>query len=108
MQSRAEQDNPFSQLASNAVLDALQEMVGLFGSQGTLLTHIQLAIHQKPQIPFWVAVLQPLIPHSVYITRNALSQVQNLALALVKLHAALLPTKKMVELVSKCCKTLLL
>ena len=34
----------------------------LFGCQGTLLAHIQLAVSQSPQIPFCKAALQPLIP----------------------------------------------
>lgn len=51
-----------------------------------LLTHIQLAIAQQPQVPFHSAGLQLLVPLSVCTTWVALYQVQNLSLALVKLH----------------------
>ena len=73
-----------SPLASYAVLDASQDTAGPSGCQGTLLTHIQLAINTNPQMSFQEAVVQPLIPQSVHITRIAPSQVENLALALVK------------------------
>lgn len=69
-----------------AVLDAPQDTSGSFGRQGMLLTHIQLAIYLNHQISFFGASLQSLI-HQLYITRITLSQVENLALSLVKFHA---------------------
>lgn len=45
------------------VMESLQDMVGSFGFQGTLLTHIQLAVDQNPQIPFYRDALQPLVPN---------------------------------------------
>lgn len=44
-------------------------------------------LNQNLHIPFSKAVLQPLIPQSVQISRVAPSKVQSLAFALVKLHA---------------------
>ena len=70
----------------NAVLDASQEIVGPFGFQGALLARVPLAVDQNPQVPLCRAALQPLIPQSVCTPRVAVTQVQNLALALVKLH----------------------
>jgi len=71
---------------SYGVLDAPQDTVGSSGCQGTLLTHIQLAIDPTPHISFCGAVLQPLISQFVCITSITLSQVQNMALALVQFH----------------------
>jgi len=56
------------------------------GCQGTLLTQIQCVINKNTQIPFHVATPQPLVPQSVQMSRAAVSQVQNPALALLKLH----------------------
>lgn len=44
---REEQNNSFPQLAISAGRDELQSTVCPFGHQGTLLTHIQLAVKQK-------------------------------------------------------------
>ena len=63
-QRRADQDNPFPRPAGSAVPDAPQDMVGPPGCQGTLLTHIQLAVDQNPQIPFLSAAFQPLTRQS--------------------------------------------
>ena len=43
-QCSVEWDNHLPQTAGYAVFDAPQDMVGRFRCQGTLLTHIQLAI----------------------------------------------------------------
>jgi len=80
-QCTAEWDNHLTQLAGYAVLDAPQDTVGLFDSQGTLLTLIQLAINLYPQISFRGAALQPLVPQFVHITRITASHVDNPALA---------------------------
>ena len=50
-----------------------------------LLICIQLAINWDPQIPFYSSSASPSLV--LHIARVALSQVQNPALALVKLHA---------------------
>ncbi|KAK4806181.1 hypothetical protein QYF61_001104 [Mycteria americana] len=85
-QCSVEWDNHLPRPASYAVLDAPQDTVGPFGCQGTRLTHIQLAINPNPQVSFRGAALQPLVPQFVCIPRITPSQVQNLALALVKFH----------------------
>lgn len=77
-------DNHFFGPVSYAGLNAPQ--VGPFGHQGTLLTHIELPINPKPQIPFCKAALQPLVPQSTHTSRIIPSQVQNLAFVLVKHH----------------------
>lgn len=64
--------------------DMLEDTVGPFGCQGTLLTHIQPAVNQNPQIPFHGTSLHPLIPQSVHLSRVAPSQVQYPTLT--KLH----------------------
>lgn len=56
-------------------------------SFGTLFTHVQFAINQNPQIPFFGVALQTLVPQSGHISKVALSQVQNPALALITLHS---------------------
>ena len=86
-QHRIEEDNLFPRPTSKAVLDAPQDIVGPPGCQGTLLAHTQLTINYNPQIPLCRAALQRLIAQSVRTARVAPSQVQDPALALVKLDA---------------------
>ena len=64
-----------------------QDMVVQSSCLGTLLTHFQLTADQDAQIPYSRAAFYRLILQSVCIARVAPSQVQNLALALVKCHA---------------------
>lgn len=56
---------------SKAMRDKSQDMVGYCDYQGTLLTHIQLAVNQNPQIFFHRAALQSFVPQSVYMSRVA-------------------------------------
>lgn len=58
---RLQQDNPFPRLASNAMFDVPQDMIGLPGCLGTWLTHVQIAVNQDLQILFSMAALQHLI-----------------------------------------------
>lgn len=81
---RAEQSPSWP--VDGAVLDAPQDTSVSYGCQGTLLTHIQLATYLNNQMSFFGASLQSLI-HQLQITRITLSQVEDLALALVKFHA---------------------
>ena len=48
--------------------------------------HIQLPIHQYPQVFFSRAVLNPFIPQLVFAMEVASTQVQDLAFGLVELH----------------------
>ena len=59
----------------------------LVGPQGTLLTHIQFAFSQNPQMPFHRAVLQPSSPYP----GSALSHVQDPALALNLMQLVITP-----------------
>ena len=69
------------------MFDAPQDAVCPLGCQGTLLTHIEPAVDQHPQIPFCRAALQPLLSQSVLVPGVTLSQMQNLTFVLVKFHA---------------------
>ncbi|KAK4806807.1 hypothetical protein QYF61_005603 [Mycteria americana] len=57
------------------------------GCQGTLLTHIEPAVNQHPQIPFCRAALQPLLSQFILVPGITPCQVQNPAFGLVKFHA---------------------
>ena len=50
-----------TQVAQPFLLDAVQDTVGFLGCEGTLLAHVQLPIHQYPQVLFGRAVLHPFI-----------------------------------------------
>ena len=60
-------------------------MVGFLGCKGTLLLHVQPAIHQYPQV-FGRAACNPFIPQFVLVVRIALTQVQDLALRFIEPH----------------------
>lgn len=70
----------FPRPSSSAVPAAPQHTVGM------LVTYIQLAADQNPQIPFCGAALQPLVLQPVQRAKVALSQVQGPTLPLVELH----------------------
>ena len=61
-QGRVERENHFPQIADHASFDAAQDMVCFLGCEGTVLAHVQLPIHQYPQVLFDRAALNPLIP----------------------------------------------
>ena len=61
-------------------------MVGFLGCEDTLLVHVQLAIHQKTQVLFVRAALNPFIPQLVLVVGLSSTQVQDLALAFVESH----------------------
>ena len=65
-------------------------MVGFLGCEDTLLAHVQLAIHQYPQIRFSRAVLNPFIPQFMSIMGVATTKVQDIALSFVRPHEVLL------------------
>ena len=66
--------------------DAAQDVVGFRGCEGTLLAHIQLAIHQYSQILFSRAVLNPYLSQFVLVVWVAMTQVQDLTLGFAELH----------------------
>ncbi|KAK4821329.1 hypothetical protein QYF61_018234 [Mycteria americana] len=68
-------------------LDAvLQDTGGFLGCEHTLVAHVQLFIHQYSQVLLCRAALNPFIPQPVLVLGVAPTQVQDLALGLVKLH----------------------
>ncbi|KAK4833105.1 LOW QUALITY PROTEIN: hypothetical protein QYF61_027771 [Mycteria americana] len=83
-QSRVEGQNHLPQPAGHAALDAAQDMVGLLGCKRTLLAHVQLFIHQCPQVLLCRAALNHIIPQPVLKLMIALTQ--DPALGLVEPH----------------------
>ncbi|KAK4821583.1 hypothetical protein QYF61_024442 [Mycteria americana] len=83
-QSRAEGQNPLPRPAGHAAFDAAQDMVCFLGCKCTLLAHVQLFIHQYPQVLLCRAALNPFIPQPVLILGVAPIQVQDPALGLVE------------------------
>ena len=65
-QHRAEGEDHLHQPVAHASFDAAQDTVGFLGCEGTLLAHVQLAIHQNPQVFFSRAVLKILSYSSLY------------------------------------------
>ena len=61
-------------------------MVGVLSCEGTLLAHVQLAIHQYLQLLFGRAMFHPYIPQLVLMVGVAMTQVQDLLLEFVELH----------------------
>jgi len=59
-------------------------MVGLLGCECTLVAHVQLFMHQYPQVFLGRAALNPFIPQPILIPEVALIQLQDLALGLVE------------------------
>ncbi|KAK4831309.1 hypothetical protein QYF61_016798 [Mycteria americana] len=85
-QSGAEGQNPLPRPAGHAALDAAQDTVGFLGCECTLSAHVQLFIHQYPQVLLRRAALHPFIPQPVLIPGVALTQGQDPALGLVEPH----------------------
>ncbi|KAK4815625.1 LOW QUALITY PROTEIN: hypothetical protein QYF61_004840 [Mycteria americana] len=72
--------------AGHAIFDTSQDAIGFLGRLGTLLVHVQLAVNQHPQVLLCCAAFQPLFPKPVELHGDAVAQVQDLALGLVKPH----------------------
>ncbi|KAK4824005.1 hypothetical protein QYF61_009219 [Mycteria americana] len=87
-QSRVEGQNPLPQPAGHAAFDAAQDTVGLVGCERTLLAHVQLFIHQYPQVLLHRAALNPFIPQPVWIPGAALTQVHLAFLKLMRFTQA--------------------
>ncbi|KAK4826357.1 hypothetical protein QYF61_007951 [Mycteria americana] len=63
-----------------------QDMVGLLGCECTLLAHVQLFIHQYPQVLLRRAAPNPFIPQPVLILGVAHTQVQDPVVVLAEPH----------------------
>ncbi|KAK4823325.1 LOW QUALITY PROTEIN: hypothetical protein QYF61_000927 [Mycteria americana] len=74
-QSRAEAQNHLPRPAGHTSFDAAQDTVGLLGCERTLRTHVQLFIHQYPQVLFRRAALNHIIPQPVLKPRITPTQV---------------------------------
>ncbi|KAK4822235.1 hypothetical protein QYF61_011876 [Mycteria americana] len=72
--------------AGHAISDTSQDAIGFLGHLGTLLAHIQEGVSQHPQVLFCLAAFQPLFPKPVVLHGVVVTQVQDLALGLVKPH----------------------
>ena len=60
-------------------------MIGFLGCKCTLPAHVQLFIHQYPQVLLCRAALNQFIPQSVLMLVIVLTQVQDITLGLVEL-----------------------
>jgi len=85
-QSRVEGQNHLPRPAGHSSFDAAQTTVGLLGCERTLLAHVQLFIHQYPQVLLSRAALNPFIPQSLLIAGFAPIEMQDAALGLVEPH----------------------
>jgi len=74
-QRGTEGQNPLLRSAGHVAFDAGQESVDLLGCQRALSDHVQLFIHQYPQVLLDGAALNPLISQPVLILGVALTQV---------------------------------
>ncbi|KAK4815509.1 LOW QUALITY PROTEIN: hypothetical protein QYF61_003067, partial [Mycteria americana] len=83
-QSGVEGQNHLPRPAGHASFDAAQDMVGLLGCEHTLLAHVQLFVHQYPQVLSCRAALDHIIPQPVLKPRIVLTQ--DPALGLVEPH----------------------
>ena len=84
---RAKGQNPLPCPAGHAAVDATQGTGGFLGCQRTLPAHVELLIHQYPQVLLLRAALEPLSAQPVLVFGITLTHVQDLALGLVELHA---------------------
>jgi len=73
--------------AGYASLDAAQVTVGFLGCKCTLLAHVELLIHQYPQVFLLRAALEPLSAQPVLVFGIAPTHMKELAPGLVELHA---------------------
>ena len=74
------------QPTNHGFFDAALDTVGFLGCEDTLQAHVQLFIHQYPQVSFGRSALNPFIPQLVLVVRVALTQVQDLAFGFVEPH----------------------
>ncbi|KAK4821762.1 hypothetical protein QYF61_000823 [Mycteria americana] len=86
-QCQVQWDDHFPTPAGHTIPDTSQDAVGFLGHLGTLPAHIQAAVNQHPQVLFHWAAFQPLFPKPVALHGVVVTQVQDLALGLVKPHA---------------------
>lgn len=71
---------------SRPSVDAAQDAIAHPGCKWTLLAHVQLYVHQEPQVLLCRTALKEFFCQSVHISRIALTRVQHLALSRVEPH----------------------
>ena len=81
---RVEADNHVPLPAGHPSSDAVQDTISLLGCKSSLLAHVQLFVHRDPQALLCRIALTELLSQSVYISETAPTQVEHLALALVR------------------------
>ena len=72
--------------AGNTPPDADQDPIDLLCSKGTMLSHLQLGVHQDPQVLSCQAAFQLGGPQHIFLHRVVLAEVQDFALLLVEPH----------------------
>ncbi|KAK4824184.1 hypothetical protein QYF61_012000 [Mycteria americana] len=85
-QCQVQADNHAPSPTGHTIPDTSQDAIGFLGHLGTLLAHIQPAVNKHPQVLFPWAAFQPLFPKPVALHGVVVTQVQDLALGLVKPH----------------------
>ena len=70
--------------------DTSQDAIGLLGYLGTLLTHIQLTVHQYTKVPFHQAAFQPLFPKPVGLPGVVVSKMQDPTLGPIEIRTVCL------------------
>ena len=96
-QNRAEGQNHLPRPAGHTAFHAVPDKVGLLGCECTLPSHVQLLIHQCPQVRLSRAALNRFNPQPLLIPGVAPTQLQDLALGLVEPHGV--HTGSLLELV---------
>ena len=86
-QCRVEGQDHLPRPSDHSSFDAAQDTVGFLDCKGTLRVHVQLAIHQYPQVLFSRAVLNTYIPQLVLIAAAAMIQAQAIAFRFFEPHA---------------------
>ncbi|KAK4830604.1 LOW QUALITY PROTEIN: hypothetical protein QYF61_012030 [Mycteria americana] len=98
-QCRVQGHDHFPTPAGHTISDTSQDAVGFFGHLGTLLAHVQPAVNQHSQVLLCWAAFQPLFPKPVALHGVVVTQVQDLALGLVKPHTIdLVPSIQAVQI----------
>ncbi|EPP36844.1 hypothetical protein CP10743SC13_2219B, partial [Chlamydia psittaci 10_743_SC13] len=68
--------------AGHPFCNAAQNTVGLLGGKRTLLAHVQLLVHQDPQVLLHTAALKGFFAQFIQVPGTAPAQVQHPALGL--------------------------
>jgi len=84
--SRVKGQNKLPRPAGHACLDAARDTAGFLGCKCALPAHVELLIHQYPQVLLLRTTLESLSTQPVLVFGIALTQMQDLALGLVELH----------------------